>query len=179
MTPGERAHYYFKHLFSPESILRSAAGSAINQALNTPHEWGQGSEGYGRRFASSYGSHIIQSTVLYGTSGLFHEDNRYFRSGQAGFAARLKYAVASTFLARHDDGTRHLSYSLIGSDLAAAAISRTWQPPSTRGPVHAADAFAILLGAEAGFNVAREFLPRVFHSRGPVATRVEPRTPVH
>jgi hypothetical protein len=176
MTQAERLRYYLNHMFSAESVLRSATGSAINQELDTPHEWGQGAEGYGRRFGSSYGTHIIQSTAMYGTSAVLHEDNRYFRSGQTGFGVRLKYAIASTFLARHDDGTRHLSFSRIGSDAAAAVISRAWQPPSTIGPVHAAHAFGIFVGVEAAMNVAREFLPAIFHTHDPV---VMSRNPAH
>jgi hypothetical protein len=168
ITQNERLRYYFHHLFSLESAVRSAAGAGINQALNTAHEWGQGAEGYGRRYASSYGGHIVQQTVMYGASSVLHEDNRYFRSGETGFRARLKYAIESAFLARHADGSRHISISGIGSYAAAAMISRAWQPPSTIGPQHAANAFAISIGAEAGFNIAREFLPAIFHSLPPV-----------
>jgi len=169
---SERLRYYFTHMFSVESFLRAAAGAGINQALNIPHEWGQGASGYGLRYASSFGAHVIQNTFMYGTSAVLHEDNRYFRSGLTGFGPRMKYAVESTFIARHDDGSRHFSISRIGSYAAAAAISRAWQPPSTRGPIHAVDAFAIFAGAEIGFNVAREFIPGVFHSHPPVAAAV-------
>jgi hypothetical protein len=174
MTEKERLQYYWQHLFSVESTVRAAAGAGIDQIANTPHEWGQGAEGYAFRLASAYGEHIVQSTVMYGASVALHEDNRYFQSGQSGFSARLKYALLSTFLARHDDGTRHLSFSRIGSYAAAAVISREWQPPSTSGPVHAADNFAISVGVEAGFNVAREFLPGIFHSHAPLAIAANP-----
>ncbi len=168
-TQKERLHYYWQHMFSLESAVRAAAGAGFDQLADTPHEWGQGAAGYGERLANSYAEHIIQSTVMYGTSVVLHEDNRYFRSGQSSFGARLKYAVASTFMGRHDDGTRHLSFSRMSSYAAAALISRTWQPPSTSGPVHAADNFAISVGVEAGFNVAREFLPWIFPSHAAVA----------
>lgn len=174
MTQNERLRYYFKHMLSPEAVLRSAAGAGINQALNIPHEWGQGAEGYGRRFASSFGAHIVQSTVMYGASAVLHEDNRYFRSGLTGFGPRLKYAIASTFMARHDDGSRHFSWSRVGSYAAAAAISRLWQPPSEKGSTHIADSFGIFIGVETGFNVAREFLPGIFHTRAPVAMNQNP-----
>jgi hypothetical protein len=169
-TETQRLEYYFKHLFSGESVLRSAAAAGITQALNTPHEWGQGADGYGRRFASSYGGHIIQSTVMYATSTALHEDNRYFRSGETGFGARLKYAVKSAFLARHDDGSRHISISAISSYAAAAGIARIWQPRSTRGAFYATGGFAVGMGVEAGLNIAREFLPNIFHSRAPMTT---------
>ena len=174
MTQKERLRYYFLHMLSPEAFLRSAAGAGINQAMNTPSEWGQGAEGYGKRYASSFGGHIVQSTVMYGTGAILHEDDRYFRSGRSGFVPRLKYAILSTFEARHDDGSVHFSYSRVSSYAAAAAISRAWQPPSTRGPVNFADSFAINVGAEAGFNVVREFLPSIFHSHSPVAMNQAP-----
>jgi hypothetical protein len=169
MTPKERLDYFSHHLFSAESVVRAAAGSAINQADDTPHEWRQGFEGYARRFASGYGEHIIQSTVMYGASAAFHEDNRYFRSGLTGFGPRLKYAIKSSFLARHDDGRQHLSFSRILSYAAASTISREWQPPSTDKASSAIDNFSISVGVEVGFNVAREFLPSIFHARPPVA----------
>jgi len=173
-TQKERLHYYFQHMFSPESVLRSAAGAGINQAMNTPGEWGQGGEGYGRRFASSYAGHIVQATVMYGASAALHEDNRYFRSGESGAGVRLKYAITSTFMARHEDGSRHFSFSRVGSYAAAAGISRLWQPASTSGATNAASSFAINIGAEAGFNVAREFLPGILHTRSPVDTSSNP-----
>jgi hypothetical protein len=169
-TEGERLRIYLHRLANPEAVFRATAGAGINQALDTPSEWHQGAAGYGRRFGSSYGEHIIQSTVMYGVSEALHEDTRYFRSGETGFGRRLKYALASTFRARHDDGTQHFSFSRISGYAASAGISRLWQPASTSGPTHAVDSFAISIGAEAGFNVAREFLPRIFRSHEPVGT---------
>jgi hypothetical protein len=168
MTEGERFHYYVNHMFSAESVLRSAVGSGIEQAIDSPHEWGLGAEGYGRRFANSYAQHIMQSTLMYGSSVALHEDNRYFRSGESGFLLRLKYAVTSSFLARRDDGTRCLSFSRIGSIAATAFISREWQPPSANGPGHAVSAMGNAIGVDVGFNVAREFFPKIFHTPGPV-----------
>jgi hypothetical protein len=168
MTQRERLHYYVRHMFSIESVVRSAAGAGILQGVDTPTEWGQGADGYGRRFANSYGQHIIRSTLMYGSSAILHEDNRYFRSGKTGFWPRLKYAVASSFLARHEDGSRGVSYSRIGSTVATSIISRSWQPSSTSGPQNAVSSMGTAFGVEVGFNVAREFFPRIFHTRDPV-----------
>jgi len=174
LTQKERWHDYFRHMFSFESVLRSGAAAGINQALNTPREWGQGAAGYAGRFGSSYGGHIIRSTAMYGTSAVLHEDTRYFRSARSGLGPRLTYALASTFMARHDDGSRHVSFARLGSYTAGAFISRAWQPPSTNGPSHALNSIGITVGAEAGFNVAREFLPGIFHAHVPVDPRSNP-----
>ena len=111
---------------------------------------------------------------MYGASAVLHEDNRYFRSGQSGFGARFKYSIESAFLARHDDGSSHLSLSRMSGYIAVAAISGKWEPPSTDQPIHSVNAFGIAIGVETCFNVAREFLPRIFHSRPPVAINPNP-----
>jgi len=167
-TQNERFRYYLQHMFSPESVLRAGAAAGINQAMNAPWEWGQGGIGYGRRFASAYGEHIVQSTSMYGLGTILHEDNRYFLSGETGFRPRLKYALLSTVMGMHDDGTRHFSFSRVASYGIAAGVSRVWQPPSTSGPGSFAGSFAVGIAAEAGFNVVREFFPRILHSHSPV-----------
>jgi len=162
MSQAERLRYYFKSTFTVESVLSSAAGAGISQWENSPSEWGQGAEGYARRLGNSYAVHIMQGTLMYGSSSILHEDNRYIPSGETAFGRRLKYSIASSFLARKDDGARRLSYSRLGSYLAAAFISREWQPHSRNGAQNAVQSFEVAIGSKVGFNVAREFLPKVF-----------------
>jgi hypothetical protein len=163
MTKEERLHHYLRTTFNLESVLRSGFGAGISQWQNTPSEWGQGTEGYATRVANSYGQHVIRQTMMFGASSLLHEDNRYILSPHPGFGPRVKDAVESSFLARRDDGTRRLSYSLLGSYIATAFISREWQPRSTNGAQNAINSFGTVMGTTVAFNVAREFLPTVFH----------------
>jgi len=163
MTQAERLHYYFRSTFGLEAALRSAAGAGISQLQNTPSEWGQGAEGYSKRLGNSYGQHLLRATMMYGASSVLHEDNRYIPSGESAVGARVKYAVASSFLARRDDGTRRLSFSRLASYIATAFISREWQPHSTNGGQNAVMSLGTAMGTTVGFNVAREFLPKVFH----------------
>jgi hypothetical protein len=162
MSRAERLHSYFKSAFSLEGLLRSAAGAGISQWTNTPGEWGQGAEGYAKRFGNSYAQHIMRETMMYGTSSALHEDNRYIPCSETAFGPRLKYAIASSFLARKDDGTRRVSISRLGSYLATAFISREWQPPSENRARNAVTSFGTAMVTTVGFNVAREFLPNVF-----------------
>lgn len=163
ITQSERARHYVKSMFSIESFARSAVGAGIRQWTNTPPEWGQGADGYARRFAHSFGENMVRQTITYGISSAIDEDNRYFRSERHGFGPRTMYAVESTFLARRSDGTRRVSYSRIIGLVATAFISRTWQPPSLRGPGHAMGSLGTAVGSEVGFDVAREFLPDLLH----------------
>jgi hypothetical protein len=162
MSQRDRLNHYIHGTFSVEALLRSAAGSGISQLNNTPSEWGQGAEGYARRFGNSYAQLIMRQTLMYGAADALGEDNRYLPSRRRGFGPRLGYAIESSFLARKSDGTRRLSYSRLGSYVAVAFISREWQPHSTSNAQNAASSFGTTIGTEVGFNVAREFLPKLF-----------------
>lgn len=159
MTDGDRLHWYIQGLASPLSLVSSAAGAGIGQWRDRPKEWPQGAEGYGFRYASSFATHIVRGALLLGASSALHEDYRYLRSGQPGSGSRVRYAVASTFRSRRDDGSRRLSLSRIGAFAGAALISRLWQPKSTRSVRSAMLSTGTSIGVSAGFNVAREFWP--------------------
>ena len=161
-TERQRLHEYIKSWVSPISFLTCATGAGWGLLRDSPHEWGEGGEGFGLRFASAYGQHFVNSTILLTGASLLHEDNRYVPSGETTFRSRLKYALESSIVTRHDDsdgGThRRVSFSRIAAFAGAAVISRAWQPPSTRGMNNAAVSFGASIAVTAGFNVVREFL---------------------
>jgi len=163
MTRSERLSRYVLGLADYESVLRSAASAGIAQAGNTPKEWRGGGEAYGKRIGNAYAEHVINRTVQYGLAAALHEDNRYFVSGQTGFGRRIKYAVASTLLARHDDGSRSFSFSRIAGAASAGFISRQWQPRSTNSAGDGAVSFGVSMAGDIGFNVFREFWPGFKH----------------
>jgi hypothetical protein len=164
MTARDRLNTYLKGLVSPVSFLRAGASAGWGQLRDRPKQWGEGGRGYGRRYASSYAQHVTSATLLYGASSLLHEDNRYVRLGPGPTTPdRVRYALESSFQARHDDGTRHFSYSKMIAFAGAAAISRAWQPHDSRTKLGAVDSFAVTVGVSAGFTVLREFLPDLLH----------------
>lgn len=159
LTQAERSGSYLRSLVDPVAVLAAAAGSGISQWQNTPSEWKQGGGAYGLRFANSYGYHVVRQTMMFGASSLLHEDNRDLQSNRSGAGPRLKYAIESAFLARHDDGSRHFSYSRFGATLGTAFLSRAWQPTSTSRPQNAAGSYGISVAIQVGMHVAREFVP--------------------
>jgi hypothetical protein len=109
--------------------------------------WGRS---YGERVGNIFAQHVIRGTLAYGVSSALHEDNRYFVSRETGFLRRTKYAVLSTLLARHDNGSRSFSFSRIGGSAGAAFISREWQPRSTNTAGDGAVAFGFTMAAPDG-----------------------------
>lgn len=165
MTAHQRLKRYLKDTVDPIAFLRSGASAGFGQWRDRPKEWGEGGEGFGKRFASSYAEHITYTTLVYGLSSLLHEDNRYLPSDETTTGRRLRYALESSVLARHDDGTRHISISKLSAFVGAALISRTWQPRSSRGLGSAVSNVGVTMGVAAGFDVMREFLPDLLHRK--------------
>lgn len=159
LTQPERTRNYLKTMANPLGYLKAGFSAGIDQFNDKPSEWEQGASGYGKRFVSIVGQYSIQRTVTLGLDSILHEDNRYFNSGKKGVWPRTGYAVASGLLARHDDGTRHLSISQIGGVAAGAFLSRSWQPPSQHSAGDGAVSFGISMASNMGFSVVKEFLP--------------------
>jgi hypothetical protein len=166
MTSHERLGAYVAGLASPEAFLRSAASAGMAQASGTPKEWGGGAQGFGERMGNAFAQHVIRGTLQYGLSATLHEDNRYFASRETGFFRRTKYAVKSTFLARHDNGSQSFSFSRIGGAAGSAFMWRAGQLPSKATAGDGAVTFGFSMMSDIGFNVFREFWPdlkRRFH----------------
>ena len=159
LTQRERTHLYFKTMVNPLGYIKAGLSAGIDQWNDKPAEWEQGASGYGKRFGNIVGQYSIQRTVTFGLGSALHEDNRYFNSGKTGLWRRTGYAVASGILARHDDGSRHVSLSQLGGVAAGAFLSRFWQPPSQHSAGDGAVSFGITMGSNMGFGVVKEFLP--------------------
>lgn len=159
MTQPERTHLYFKTMVNPLGFFKAAFSAGLDQAKDKPAEWEQGASGYGKRFLNIEGQYSIQRTVTFGLSSALHEDNRYFNSGKRGVWRRTGYALTSSMLARHDDGSLHVSISQIGGVAAGAFVSRLWQPHSEGSAGDGAVSFGLTMASNIGFSVAKEFLP--------------------
>lgn len=161
LTQDERNQIYLKTMVNPLGYLKAGLSAGIDQWKDNPSEWEQGAAGYGKRFANILGQYSIQRTVTFGLGSVLHEDNRYFNSGKEGVWSRTGYAVASGILARHDDGSRHISISQLGGVAAGAFLSRFWQPPSQNSAGAGAVSFGITMSSNMGFAVVKEFLPDI------------------
>ncbi|HEX3746986.1 MAG TPA: hypothetical protein VHW09_23775 [Bryobacteraceae bacterium] len=161
LTQAERAREYTKELFNPFSFVASAASAGWGQMLDRPREWGEGGQGFGTRFISSWGQHVVQSSLQYGLADVLHEDDRYVPSRRRRIGPRLLYALESTLQSRDENGERQVSYSKIGSLAGSSLLSRLWQPPSSGGAGNGAVNFGVSVAFAAGVNVACEFFPRL------------------
>jgi hypothetical protein len=165
--PSEKTkfHNYLFDAFGPYPIVGAAIAAGINQADNAPPEWGQGAEGYGKRFGSDFGILAISTSARYGLAEVFREDTLYYRCECSGFFPRLGHALISTFTARRgDDGHRVFSFPDLVAPYAGTMVGvYAWYPDR----YDARDAFRLgnysLIGYAAE-NVGLEFIYQGPHS---------------
>jgi hypothetical protein len=160
---------YLFDTYGPYPIVGAAFAAGINQADNTPPEWRQGAEGYGKRLASNFGIAAVSTTTRYALAEAFREDTLYYRCECKGVFPRLGHALISTFTSRRgEDGHRVFSFPALVSPYAGTMTAvYAWYP----GRYNAMDGLRMgnysLLGYMGG-NVALEFLysgPHSFFSR--------------
>ncbi len=160
-----KLHNYLFDAFGPYPIVFAGIAAGINQYQNTPPEWKQGVDGYGKRFGSDFAIAGVTTTTRYALSEAFHEDTLYYRCECKGKFRRFSHAVISTFTARRgDDGHRVFSFpDLVSPYAGTMAAVYGWYP----GRYNYKDAFRMgnysLLGY-VGANISLEFLYSGPHS---------------
>jgi len=161
ITPKQRWTLYQQTTVSGLAVVSAAVGAGFSQWLNSPSEWGQGAKGYGKRLASSYRALIIDGTIQYGTSALFHDDNRYRRSMAPSFGGRLGAVIISPFVAHNDSGGKRFSTSSFLGGAGQPTTPLAWSPQSWQGASEIGINGLIWYGQTAGANPVREFYPSV------------------
>lgn len=160
-TPGQ----YAKHELGPKAVVMAGAGAGINQATNTPKEWGQGAAGFGRRFGSAFAKHVVQKGIQYPVARMLHEEISYRPSGKHGFGPRTKYALMGVVVTHKTNGNhgRTVNAGEISGAVGSGLISRLWQPASVRTVGAGFSSAGTSLAVDAGLNMVREFWPEIRH----------------
>lgn len=158
-TMHQKFEYRFLQTVGLHGYLGAAAGAAIGQARNVPHEWGQGAEGYATRYFSDFGTNLIRQSIAFGLEAGLHEDPRYFPSEEKDFKHRIKNVFLQTVVTRTDSGRATFAWARMASAFAAGAITNNWQPPSTDTPGRALTRGVIMLGGDLSYNFLQEFIP--------------------
>jgi len=167
--PAEKAQHpyrsrYVKDTFGKRAAIRAGASAAVQQLRNSPHEWGQGGKGFGKRVGSAFGQHVIKNSIQYPIAAIRHEELGYRPSGKKGFGPRLGYALTSTVIThKTTTGKKTVAAGRISGAMGSGFISRAWQPARLHTFSSGAASGGVMLGVDAGNNVVREFWPEIRH----------------
>jgi hypothetical protein len=159
LTAQEKAVRTLK--LQPGLAAGSVIGAGISQLTDNPHEWGQGMEGYGHRFISSYGQGAIASGIGLGLSLAFKTDPRYDRCECTSVKPRLGHALVRVVWTRKDAGGEMLNVASLGNTFGGAAIANQWRPDRQNTAGYFVRSASTSIAITAGFNVVREFWPEI------------------
>jgi hypothetical protein len=153
-----------QHLFSVRGFGLAGVSSAIQHIRVRPEEWGSNIGGFGKRYASSFGHHLVKGTVQFGLAKALHEDLKYYPSQAKGFRPRVGHALLSTVYARktYEPG-QTVATARISGEVAGGFLSRLWQPASMHTVAGGFTSSGISFAVDAGLNTLREFWPEIRH----------------
>ena len=153
-----RQKRYVKSVVGPVAIGRTVATAGISTWRNSPEEWGDRWEGFGRRVASNFGKNVIKQTTIYGLDEAFKYDSHYYRSKDKSVGARVRNALISPVTARNRNGKRVVGIPrLAGTYTANIVAYETWFP-SRYDWKDGVKSGTISLGFNAAFNLFKEFV---------------------
>jgi hypothetical protein len=133
LSPGQKFRLFFKSATDPWPFFLTGVVAGIGQAEDSYSEWGQGFQGYAKRYGAAYSDYFIGN--FFGNAVLpsvLHEDPRYFQKGTGRATTRALWAAASTVWCKRDNGTWGPNYANVAGNLMGAAIARVYYPASER-----------------------------------------------
>ena len=161
ITPRQKVMIAVKDSFDWPVFPTAGLFAALYQIENQNPSFGQGMNGYAKRFSTAYGDQMIGNMMTEGfIPAVFHQDPRYFRSGEGSIKGRAWYALTRIVVARMDSGRNSFNFSEWGGNAAAVAISNAYYP-DTRTAADNAQRLLIACGTDAFSNVLKEFWPDV------------------
>ena len=155
---------FVRDTFEPISFFEAAFNAGLDQASHRDPTFGQGAEGYGRRFGADFAGQTTWrffTDFAYPTT--FSEDPRYYRLIHGSGRQRFFHAVEHTFVAQHDSGKHMFNFSQWLGTATAVGLSDVYHPGNERGLTPALRVSGYALAANMGFDVLREFWPDIAH----------------
>ena len=163
LTSGEKFKVVARSSFDYVQYPWYGFLAGISQAENSEAGYGQGAQGYGKRFGAAIADGTIENFM---TSAVFpsllRQDPRFFQSGHGGFRRRTWYAFTRILVTRGDNGNSQFNASeIFGSALSAAISTYSYHPHADKTVSNTAKVWGTQVGYDALTYVVKEFWPDV------------------
>ena len=151
-----------KTMSDPVTVSFIGAIALIGQARNSDPSYGQGFQGYAKRYGTFFadtGIGTMMTTSVFPT--LLRQDPRYFQLGSGSIWHRTMYSVSRIFVTRADSGELQFNYSEIVGNATAAGISNAYHPQNQRTLDNTLNVWGTDIMLNSVCNVAKEFWPDI------------------
>jgi hypothetical protein len=169
LTTHQKYQLAWRTEIDPMTWFMTGFTAGVEQADNTFAGYGQGTQGYAKRFGANYADGFV-GTMLGGAilPSWFKQDPRYFYKGTGSIPSRAAYAIANAVVCKGDNGHWQANYSAIVGGLAAGGISNIYYPASDRSGLKVSFDNALIGTAEGALeNLIQEFIVRKLTPRLP------------
>lgn len=169
MTAGQKISLAFRSAVDPYQFGIAFVVAGLSEAQDNGTGFGWGPEGYFKRSGAAYLDAFDGAMIGNGfLPALLRQDPRYFRLGHGSFKHRFFYAIATSFICKHDNtGKWEPNYSNVGGNIIAGAISNLYYPSNTAGLGQTINNGIIVTGEGTFGGVLQEFWPdisrKLFH----------------
>jgi hypothetical protein len=162
LTAGGKFKLVTKNSFDPAVFPFIGFIALVSQAQDSEPSFGQGVEGYAKRYGVAFANSTIGSYMTGAVfPSIFKQDPRYFQLVRGGFKSRVAYSVSRIFVIRTDSGRSQFNASEIVGNLVGAGISNAYLPAQDRSLSNTLTGWGTGTGYDALANLAEEFWPDV------------------
>jgi len=168
LAPRQKFQLAWKATIDPVTVVVVGATAGFEQGTNYYGGYGQGAQGYGKRFGATY-ANFLTSTFIGDAilPSLLKQDPRYFYRGTGSKRSRLLYAIGYTFFCKGDNGRYQPNYSELGGIFISSGIGNAYYPSTDRGVGRTFEGSLIGIAGSSAANVLEEFIASKFTSRAP------------
>lgn len=171
LTAKQKFELAWKTTLDPVNFALTGVIAGIEQSQHAFEGYGQGAQGYGKRFGAAYAdgasATFIGGAIL---PTVFKQDPRYFYKGTGSKKSRALYALANAVICKGDNGKWQPAYSSILGSIAAGGISNLYYAKVDRNGAELTFENALVgIGANAMTNLLQEFVVKKLtpHAQNP------------
>ena len=156
----DKFHLAWKSASDPVTLIGVGVLAGIDQAADRWSGYGQGAQGYAKRYGASYAD-VFDATFLGGAvlPIVFKQDPRYFYKGTGSKRSRLIHAIASSVVCKGDNGRWQPNYSNVLGSFAAGGIAKLYFPAKdSQGAGFVVSSALIRIGETSLAGILQEFV---------------------
>jgi hypothetical protein len=151
-----------------DSLSLAAVGAAgfsagLSQARDSLPGYGQGAEGYGKRFGAAMAT--SSTTQFFGTflfATAFGQDPRFFVRENSNLRQSVRSGLRRLVITRTDQGGETLNTSGLLGPLVAQTLANTYLPDEERTTARTFQRYGTYLALRAGVNITKQYWPTIF-----------------
>ena len=179
MSRTDKVCYWWTQSFNAQMIFGAAFNTALDPVTNgaTNKYWGQGVEGFSRRFGTRVTQSMAKGTGQAVVGALFREDPRFYPSRKEKFWPRVGFALTHTLIVKNDDGNQRFSFGRAAGAFASGFSGMAWTPDPINTPRDALVRTGTSMGGVVAGSFWKEFQPDLTHLISGIF-RKPPKAPV-